>query len=200
MKKMNNWIWLKDYKEGYVVAEARKTYFSGEASTVKISADCRYTLYVNGQYLGSGPVSAGSDFLFEKVDCLYYDTYEISQTGEIDIKVEVTSIPTALCQTTLGTPGLFFEAYQGDSLICKADESWDIRVIGSKIGATYIDYTKKESTFEKAMAVDNPPMLEKSPLLHLVRENIYPNGKSKITVPSGEKATLKVDFDKIYSA
>ena len=60
-----NWIWIKenDFKPSFCMAEFKNTYTLTEKTKIKICADTRYELYVNGKFIGRGPSSPGGDFL-----------------------------------------------------------------------------------------------------------------------------------------
>ena len=128
MRKTPNthWIWLPDWTEPVdgkpSLVRFRKTITLEEkpdSLCIRISADTRYKLYVNGQFAEFGPAK-GDQRIW------YVDTVEIApwlHAGVNVLAVEVLRYPLAYRSGNFGmvrtaTPGLFVE---GDVL---ADESW----------------------------------------------------------------------------
>lgn len=192
------WVWLKNGKNAFA-AEARGEYHSESSTEIRICADCRYILYVNGNEIGKGPVSAGSDFLNGTVENTYFDTYEIKEKGRVSLSVEIQALPTALCQTTFKTPGLYLEVLENGKSIFNA-EDLEIRELMQRVEPRFTDYTKANGDFEKPILVQNPPKMEPSQINHLVEEKIYPVSFKPFVVNPHKKDTLCLEFDKIYSA
>ena len=105
---MAYWIWLDDSKypefsenrreqafsineKGFCMAEFLSEYSLKGNGRIRICADARYELYVNGALLGRGPASCGSDFLTEKMEYCYYDEYEITDTSSVKIALDVAA-------------------------------------------------------------------------------------------------------------
>ena len=138
MRKMPNthWIWMPEWQE-LVSDKARLVRFrknlkletQPESVKIRISADTRYKLYVNGEFVEFGPAK-GDQRIW------YVDTVEIApwlHAGENTLAVEVLRYPLAYRSGNFGmvrtaTAGLFVE---GDIV---ADESWKCReVLGFQI-------------------------------------------------------------------
>lgn len=199
---MNNWIWIKDndINPSFCMAEFKNTYNLTGKSKIKICADTRYELYVNGKFIGRGPSSPGGDFLPLKLTYSYYDEYEINNTGAVEIKAVVTSIPTVLNEYTFGHPGLFVEITQNNQIIGTTDKSWQCRILSERLDVIKSDYTVKSNDYTSAVIIPNIHKMLPSMIEHLVEEKITPKAFEKIKVNKGEKITVKYDFDKIYSA
>ncbi|MBQ7906476.1 MAG: hypothetical protein IJ309_00720 [Clostridia bacterium] len=191
------WTWLRNSDD--FAAEARGEYCSSKPTEIKICADCRYILFVNDKQIGKGPVSAGSDFLYGRVENTYYDTYKVDSTGKISLRVVVFSKPTALCQTSFGTPGLYLEVLEGGNIILESD-GLEIRALNEYVEPRITDYTRKNGALQKPQLVKNPPKLEPSQIQPLVEEKILPDGFAPFVVNPQENGTLCLSFDKIYSA
>jgi hypothetical protein len=92
---MSSWIWLDKNafpkfsckKRSFCVAEFTSIYAipKGEEYALRVSADARYELFVNGEFVGRGPVCAGGDFLEPKMRHGYYDEYSLVSSGVVDI-------------------------------------------------------------------------------------------------------------------
>lgn len=199
---MNNWIWIKenDKNPPFCMAEFKNIYSLQGITKLKICADTRYELYINGKFLGRGPSSPGGDFLDLKLKYCYYDEYEINDTGKVEIKAIVTSVPTVINEYTFGYPGLFVELSKDNEVIGITDKSWQCRILSERLEVLKSDYTIKENDYITPSFIPNvhkmlPTMIEK-----LVEEKITPQDFEKIIVKKGEKITFNYDFDKTYSA
>lgn len=138
MRKMPNthWIWMPDWQELVNdkprLVRFRKTVtldVKPESMKLRISADTRYKLYVNGKFVEFGPAK-GDQRIW------YVDTVEIApwlNAGVNSLAVEVLRYPLAYRSGNFGmvrtaTAGLFIEG----GMI--ADESWKCREVkGFKI-------------------------------------------------------------------
>ncbi len=199
---MNNWIWIKenDINSPFEMVEFKKEYNLQDNTTLRICADTRYELYINGKFLGRGPSSPGGDYIYEKLTYSYYDEYEINDTGVVEIKVIVTSKPTVMNEYSFGYPGLYIELIKDNIIVGKADTSWKCRVLSERLDVLKSDYTLKENDYTEPVFIPNVHKLLPTMIEHLVEEKISPKNFTKTEVKKGETATLSLDFDKIYSA
>ncbi|MBQ8393125.1 MAG: hypothetical protein IJX51_05060 [Clostridia bacterium] len=214
---MAYWIWLDPQKyphlcdnsrsdifglnrEGFCMAEFVREYSLNGDVTLKICADARYELFINGEFLGRGPASAGADFLTKKMNYCYYDEYEIKDTPLIKIRVVVTSQATAINEFTFGHPGVFAELTDKNGSVQGTDESWLCRPLTERRHAMYTDYTEKEDVYSAPCKIPDIHNVKKSPLMHLCEDTVYPTNFDKITVKCNEKTETVLFFDKIYSA
>ncbi len=116
-----HWIWLPDFQEKVAnaptLARFRKTFALEtvpERFPIKISADTRYKLWVNGHFAQFGPARCFRDIW-------YYDTVDLAPwlvPGENVLAVEVLRYPLAYRSGYFGvirsaTPGLFLESEDG---------------------------------------------------------------------------------------
>ena len=199
---MNNWIWIKenDINPPFEMVEFKNEYNLQDNTTLRICADTRYELYINGKFLGRGPSSPGGDYIYEKLTYSYYDEYEINDTGVVEIKVIVTSKPTVMNEYSFGYPGLYIELIKDNIIVGKADTSWKCRVLSERSDVLKSDYTLKENDYTEPVFIPNVHKLLPTMIEHLVEEKITPKNFTKTEVKKGETATLSLDFDKIYSA
>ncbi|MBO5356833.1 MAG: hypothetical protein J6A95_03610 [Clostridia bacterium] len=199
---MNNWIWIKenDINPPFEMVEFKNEYNLQDNTTLRICADTRYELYINGKFLGRGPSSPGGDYIYEKLTYSYYDEYEINDTGVVEIKVIVTSKPTVMNEYSFGYPGLYIELIKDNIIVGKADTSWKCRVLSERLDVLKSDYTLKENNYTEPVFIPNVHKLLPTMIEHLVEEKISPKNFTKTEVKKGETATLSLDFDKIYSA
>ena len=149
MKRNKQFVWLdpnlypqyqKNTEEGkFCIAEFKKTITAITPIDIEITADTRYMLFVNGDYIGRGPISAGRDFLFVENDLMYYDTYTLPYTKDVEIKVIVTSKSTVLTENSYTYPGLWVNVMSMGLPIHKIDESWDCRPLTEREDILYTD-------------------------------------------------------------
>ncbi len=198
----NNWIWIKenDIKPSFCMAEFKKEYNLQGYTTLRICADTRYELYINSKFMGRGPSSPGGDYEYAKLTYSYYDEYAINDTGIVEIKAIVTSVPTVMNEYSFGYPGLYIELLQNNTVIAKTDKSWQCRILSERIDVLKSDYTIKENEYTSPCFIPDVHKMLPTMIEHLVEEKITPSDFSKIEVKQGEKITVKYDFDKIYSA
>jgi len=146
------WIWLErdrfpDCQESpvsvfgvkpehrYAVALFRKEVVLPEAPScvaARVSADCRYRLYVNGTLVGRGPAEVGGDYgNIEAPNWWFYDTYDLTaffRKGPNVIAAEVALRPEVQAHYSMGHGGFLFEASvdspDGDSTEIVTDDTW----------------------------------------------------------------------------
>ncbi|MBE6624471.1 MAG: hypothetical protein E7622_02380 [Ruminococcaceae bacterium] len=204
---MSSWIWLDKNefpkfsckKRSFCIAEFTSIYAipRGEEYALRVCADARYELFVNGEFVGRGPVSAGGDFLEPKMRHSYYDEYELTSNGVVDIKLFVTSIPTVMCEYSFGQCGALVEILRGGEVIAHTDNTWKCRPVSARISDSHTDFTQEEYEYAYACEVKDIYGAKKSPIKHLYERIIEPDSLDKINLKSNEGYA---EFDKIYSA
>ena len=107
MNLTGSWIWTKDKTPEFNrFVRFRKTFsYSGGKADLEITADTRYALYVNGEFLGFGPGRCWANHY-------NYDIYDISpylQKGENLIAVLVNHYNTSTFQYISTPEGLYCE-------------------------------------------------------------------------------------------
>ncbi|MBQ7761096.1 MAG: hypothetical protein IJ400_03465 [Clostridia bacterium] len=207
---MNNWIWLdsklypqyekNDDQASFCIAEFKNHYYAKDKTKIQISADARYLLFVNDKFIGRGPASPGSDFLYGKMTYSYIDEYEIIDTGKVEIRILVTNVSTALTEYTFGYSGLFVRVTKGEEVLLEGNESWDSRPLTERKSANYTDYTVPQAQYHKAKFIPTKRQAEHCPLEKLTEEKILPIDFAPVTIGAKEKQILSWQFDKIYSA
>lgn len=173
-----------------------------EKIRLKVCADAKYTLYINGKFIGIGPVSAGGDYVFKKMTYCYYDEYEIAlKDGKADICAYVTSISTALEETVFGYCGFYLMATdeKGNELF-GTDETWDAQLLSERKDVHYTDYTLPSEPVYKAQKAPDVHKMLPSPLEHLDYVVKKPLNFDKIVIKPNESAGMCLTFDKIYAA
>lgn len=125
-----NWIWIQSPEPPRnFYLNARKPFKLSSKPTraiLKCTADSKYKLYVNGRYVGKGPVRSGAGYT-------YYDTYDITDflaKGDNVIAFLVHHAGENTYSYILGSPGLLCKVEIEESeerLVIATDGSWRVR-------------------------------------------------------------------------
>ncbi len=192
----------------YVIAEFQKQLAFDKIATritMDISADVKFWLYVNGIYIGAGPVCAGGDYgIIEPMPWQYYNTYEVTiGASELEIYVMVQNRPSQMCDMSQGRNGLYasvmVEFDDGTSQCFGTDDSWKVRVSARHFELNKVDFTIKPNDWENACIVENVWRLRKPGIPMLDEEKIFPENVLPLTVAPGGTKEVVCYFDKIYS-
>lgn len=221
-----NWIWLNDkmfpeYQNSYntIYANNKNEYNycvcefaralilnkTAVAFKIYIAAETKYHLWINGEYIGDGPVYAGGDNSSDlKMDKSYFTEYLVKPTkNRLNINVLVRKDPIYGCESTKGKPGLAFlcEIVYDDGLIEKirSDDKWDVRIRKCFVNELFTDYTKVDDNWTKAKIVDMDSILLPSPIPPMQEENIKSTVTDMMICPPKVEAIFEIPFDKIYS-
>lgn len=204
---MSKWMWLdtnifNEYNEKdgkFARVEFVNEYEIPKGSKYKIHtcADARYELFVNGKFIGRGPVSAGGDFLYPKMINAYYDEFDLISNGKVEIKAIVTSKSLALCEYSFGQSGFYFEIFDANGKRISPTKKWCARPISSFVEWNLTDYTRPPFAFATCKKVEDIYNAVPSPISHLEEKVIEPQKMDKIDLNSN---TGRIVFDKIYSA
>lgn len=124
-----NWIWTQDWSEKKKAEEPVIVYFRkkiNHARQIKISANCRYKLYINGNFVQEGPQKGSNE-------AAYLDTADIEKYMEGQenvLAVEVLYYPEDFDKRNDSLyyscfPGLYVEDVNGDQ--ANAIDGWKYR-------------------------------------------------------------------------
>ena len=122
---MGKWIWMHE-KEGEFRENTRACFADSfvvenveEEITLEICAVTKYMVYINGSYVGRGPIRG------EK-GSFTYDSYSIlplCRMGENTIAVRVWNYGWSTYQSISDTPGVDFTAAQGGHILAESGET-----------------------------------------------------------------------------
>ena len=204
---MAKWIWLNEkYKakeqgsREYCVGEFVALAEIKKEATLKICADTRYELYINGALALRGPSATGHDFIPCKMTYSYFDEITVKNTGRVEFKVLVASTPAVLNEYSFGVPGLYFELTEDNATILESDENWRSRLIKARKTPCEYDFTVTEDEYSSSSLCEDVHTLERNQIEALVEERITPKNFAPVTVCPKETVKISLDFDKIYSA
>lgn len=221
------WIWLspEDYPrlqsapytyycdkndfDGYCTVEISRAYrFMKTAVSLHIDvcADTIYRLWINSNFVGSGPVYSGGDNGSTiRMKKRYYSSYDLPSNPEtLTIRALVRKNPTIMAESSAGVGGFILscevEYDDGTTENISTDDTWSIRVLRSRISDSETDFTKAPTKWGKAVIIRYPVELEKSPIPNLQEEEVQPQNKAMFVCPPYSSARFCVEFDRIYSA
>ncbi|NLN76077.1 MAG: hypothetical protein GX139_07175 [Armatimonadetes bacterium] len=175
------WIWIADAApvvNSYI--RTRKTFrlhAKPVGATLKICASSLYKLFVNGAYVGKGPVRSGRGYC-------YYDTFDITNLlhkGDNVIAALVHHVGEHTYSAPAGKPGLLCKAEvesEKESVYIGSDETWKVQRAAEWLGdgarinhrlgfqeiydcasaaGGWTEVKFKEKGWENAVAVGVPP-------------------------------------------
>jgi len=128
-----SWIWAAEkmpQRNAFVAFRRRFAYESGPA-TLRLTADSRYTAYVNGIYLGHGPVRCWPAHW-------RYDTYDLAphlRRGDNVLAVLVNHFGEGTFQYLPGPPGLLAQIDLAGTAVF-TDEAWLAEAAPGFVSAT----------------------------------------------------------------
>ncbi len=155
----DKWIWIANPEpthNSYI--QVRKLFQLSAAPTkaeIKISADSRYKLYVNGRYVGKGPVRSGEGYA-------YFDTHDVAEIlgkGKNVIAILAHHIGESTRSYTPRRPGVICKVEMtvgGQPLEFGTDETWKVRRAAewTNAGARLNPYLGFQEVYDAAQAAD----------------------------------------------
>lgn len=220
-----NWIWLNEnaypqFQKGlynvtgvppemwktvnYCVAEFRKSFtYSKKIKSVKvkISADCFYHFYLNGEMNKIGPASAGGDFLCERPAPKHYaDSFELDcNSDSADILVRVKLLPEVLTEYSKCHGGLAAELEfvfeDGTTEKDETDEAWLCRPDTSYVKNAEFNSSVSQEPWANAAETEDIWHAEQSYIPSLSLNNVM---TADISINPEEEKSLQYELDKIY--
>lgn len=128
-EETDKWIWMADSEDTrncYMYARrAFDLSSTPDHAVLKTSADSKYKLYINGNYVGKGPVRSGGGYC-------YFDTYDITQfltKGKNVIAFLIHSFGEDTYSYILKRPALICKAEietGEEKLVITTDETWKV--------------------------------------------------------------------------
>lgn len=124
--KTGRWIWTEGDPGAVRLFKRIECAKAPGRAVVRITSECSYRLYINGQIVARGPADIGRDYDIGPTGPWLYDVMDVRRwikKGVNAIAVEVVSRPLVQSEGRLGKPGLWVEA-DLDDLRIGSDESW----------------------------------------------------------------------------
>lgn len=204
-------VFDKSENANFRVCAFKKTFdFDKEISSavIKIFADTKYFLFINGEFTGMGPVCAGGDYgSAAAMPVQYFSTYDIKpESSKLDVFVLVQLDPYVQADTSCGRGGFIFSgeltfADESNEQII-SDESWLASPAYRYPDANLYDYSKDAYSWKAAVEAENPLWnLKTSQIPLLTYEKVRAQNECfPINVEAQETKEVILEFDKIYSA
>ena len=159
-EEQGNWIWIQQPEpdQNYYLF-ARKSFrltSKPVEAILKTSADSSYQLYVNGHYVGRGPVRSGAGYS-------YFDTYNIAeflQKGSNVIAFLVHYLGVNTYSYAIGSPGLICKAditLRKQSVSISTDGTWKVRqaLDHTDAGARMNEMLGFQEVYDSGLRLDN---------------------------------------------
>ncbi len=125
-KGIGKWIWLDGDHASVRFLRKIEVDQLPKSGVVRITSECSYRLYVNGQIVARGPADVGRDYDIGPTGPWLYDVVDIRRwlkKGDNWIGVEVVGRRLVQSEGTLGKPGLWAEI-EVDQQTVGSDASW----------------------------------------------------------------------------
>ena len=223
--KTGNWIWLREdlfpqlqntflchasKKEGftYGMAEFQKHITlkkPGRKAEIQVSGDTFFRFWLNGEFVGKGPVCGGGDFIDSGTLPHYYaNHYVVPLSGtELLFFAQVQLSPVVLTDYSRGHGGFLLNCtvtYEDGSCECfGTDESWLGQVNYQYTKPYHFDGRLETSGWEPVAVTKDIWQVTDAPIPMLEEKEILPSEHRKISVPPCSEKRYLVPFSKIYA-
>ena len=219
---IGNWNGTCD--DGTVVEFSRQLDFGKAIDHVDIrySADALIQLWINGRFIGTGPIWIGGDFLANdrprenryatELACLSSgddDLFERNlvidglDSGKLRFLARVRLSPVQICEFSVGHGGFMLtaEVHFADGTVTslQSDEEWDAVVCPAYADPDNYDGRLPRSEISRPVVIDDVWNAEASPLPLRVEKRELPINKSAVTLEPGECREFTLEYDKIYA-
>lgn len=171
-----------------------------KSATINIFADTKYFLYVDGEYVGAGPVCPGGDYGNTRpMPVQYYNTYNIvPKSNVLEFYVLVQLSPTVQADVSCGRGGFWLdgEILYSDGSVDKieSDDLWECRLETQYKDVCNIDFNEIPDPWSKAELCENIWNIKKSPIKNLAQKRIIP-----VSIYKSDSGVIYAEFDKIYA-
>lgn len=209
-----NWIWLEggsDTENKVACFRKEFTLTETEQPIVRISADTRYILFINGKEIGRGPIRS-------TLDRWFYDEYDIgadTREGVNLIAVRVWDYGWSTYQTIANKGGLTFEISNGQKIVassaeqvkCTFDKGWVSKTVKRNVNLGFMEhYNADKFTFDwmkpgyddsdwgfSVSINDNWGNLTKRPIKYLDKKSILAESVVSITETNQKGRVVSVN-------
>lgn len=223
MSLPENWIWLPrehfplsqttkisafldgDYRQ--VIAEFRRQYSFSEkviGARLRVSGDTYFELYLNGEFICTGPACVGGDFISnERVRPNFYSwEFNLSpDSAELDFFARVRMLPRKISEYSKGHGGFMLSAEltfdDGMTTVIYTDETWQARENLSFASPSLYDSRLGVSDYYPAEVIENLWNTATAPTPPCVENTIRGND---ILLSPFEEREVVIDYDKIHTA
>lgn len=173
--------------------------------SINISADSRYRLWINGEWIGRGPCHLGGDYnRKEPFPYRYYDERIVTLDGfELNIFAQVIHQPMMGTDFSSGYNGLYVDGIvvftDGSQEKIGTDGTWRVRLNSVWESVDRANDAKQENTWVNAQLLEYPTSVRKMPVPVMTEERIVAEEGQNFTVESNEIKEFVLHFGMIYS-
>ncbi len=206
-KNQQHISWPKTGKD--CVAEFKKTLSflqKPKQITLYVSGDALFRLWINDEFVGQGPASAGGDFLLSGPIPWYYANKYIvyPETNMVQFLAQVRLQPQEMTDIT-GCQGGFClwgkaEFEYGTIETFGTDDTWQVRIDRRFVAPYIYNATLELDAWQFAVPTKDNRKLEIAPIPSLCYEVVYPQNSVQKRVCLRAGASSIIEFDRIYSA
>lgn len=225
--KIEKWIWINEKKypqyqttiysgfgpnkeEGnYTVAEFVKEFsFDSEVVEAELcfSADTECQLFLNGDFLATGPVNVGGDFLYNDEPRSKHYSSHITiwpKTDKLHFFARVKMMPVGINEYSRGKGGFMLWAKvrlsSGRIKYITTDRTWLAKRNHAYIKECCYEQGDDVDEFSFAIEVPNIWHTEIAPIKIRTEEEIYPIESERVILAPKEKREIYLTFDKIHA-
>lgn len=172
---------------------------------INISADSRYRLWINEEWIGRGPCHLGGDYnRKEPFPYRYYDERVVQMKGSnLSIFAQVIHQPMMGTDFSSGYNGLYVDGIvvftDGSQEKIGTDGSWSVRLNSVWESVSRANDVKKENIWVNAQVLEYPASLKKMPIPVMAEERIIAQEGQNFTIKPNEIKETVLHFGKIYS-
>lgn len=230
MNNKEQWIWLdgnlypensttvysafsaEDEKQkngNYCVAEFKKDFvFQKTVKSAKLcfSADTAFRLYLNGDFLATGPIPVGGDFLFNDIPrpTHYKTSVQLKiNTNRLSFFATVKLMPVKIYEYSQGHGGFMLTGEltfsDGSCETISTDGTWLSRKNESYIKPYCFDGTIKSREFTPSAQIADIWNTASLPLKIRTESAVLPFEGSEFHICSDKDNTFTLELDKIYA-
>ncbi len=199
--------WPKTRKDCVVEFRKQITFFRiPKQIKLYVSGDALFRLWINGDFIGQGPASAGGDFLMEGPIPWYYANEYIRnpETKSVQFEAQVRLQPQEMTDVTGGKGGFYLwgmaEFSDGEVETFGTDSTWQVRVNKRFVTPYVYDATIEPDKWQFAVATGDSRKLQVASIPPLCYEIVHPqdDAQKRLHLHTGE--CIKIEFERIYSA
>ncbi len=229
MRALEKWIWLptdrypdqttiyhplavspdeRALKGHYTVAEFQRTYRFDQkvvSATLRFSGDTAFDLYLNKQFVATGPALVGGDFLNNHIcrGAHYASTVTLTPDSEtLCFYARVKMMPVAINEYSKGRGGFMLTAHllfaDGSIRAVTTDGTWLARKNNAYIQPYSFDATQPQETYTYAQEIANVWHCEDAPIPVSVETLLYPDSGGSVTVPAGETVRARLEYTRVH--
>ncbi|MBE7042102.1 MAG: hypothetical protein E7399_01215 [Ruminococcaceae bacterium] len=192
--------------ESYTVAEFEREYrFDKQISYVQLrfSGDTEFQLFCNDEFLATGPVPSGGDFIGNELPRSNFYATKTTLTPHSDTLhffARVKMMPVKICEYSKGHGGFMLTGHicfeDGSQYIFSTDSSWNCRLNGAYCSPFHYDGRIAPDPYVSAQVIPNFWNTKTAPLAIRTEREMKTD---EVIVPPHSQVEQNLEFDMIYA-